>query len=709
MYGDLHENVVLWDAEQFGQDNPLITDEAGMYQWDVPQGLWQVKFEKEGYQTTYSEWLPVPPPQLDVNVAMTQLAQPEVVKARAFEAGANTAAGVEITFSKYMKPDMLTAENIFVKGVKDGESSLLTTLAFTCPDQETAIEGSTESFARKVFVAADGLGQYDEVYVIVSSKVESYAGVPMAQTFQQKVDIERQLASLRADTLLNIGYGEQATLRIAALPTEAAAGRTVVVTTASAQVATLGEEAEERMELTLDAEGQTAVQVNAALYGSTALMMKVVDEDIKAQTMVNVVDAALLQPVKAPVASRISGTAVYRGQTVTLSCETEGATIYYTLDGSCPCDEATRRVYSAPIAINGPMTLKTMAVGYNGTESEIHEYNYLIRQTQMTVALAEGWNWASHNLADAMAVADLADVAVQVLTETEATTIDATEAMKLKVEQPQTKQLSGDQYNPASQDITLHEGWNWLGYPVDQQQALGDALLQLPAEEGDFVTSLTGGFAEFADGQWTGILQTMMPGQGYLYKSQSVKSFVYNVPAAANTRKPVRRKAGAEAPWTMNPHLYPSMMCITAELYGDDTKVEADKYCVAAFCGDELRGVSKYSNGLLYLTVYGNEGDGELRFVVADMESETQEDLLVEQTVAFSADVLGSVKAPLPLHIGSLSGINDVTDMRKNGSDAVYDLLGRRMANAQFPVRNSQSRKSLFIERQNGKFRKVVK
>lgn len=72
MYGDLHENIVLWDAAEYAQENPLFTDENGMYAWDVPQGLWQVKFEKEGYQTTYSEWLPVPPPQLEVNIGMVQ-------------------------------------------------------------------------------------------------------------------------------------------------------------------------------------------------------------------------------------------------------------------------------------------------------------------------------------------------------------------------------------------------------------------------------------------------------------------------------------------------------------------------------------------------------------------------------------------------------------------------------------------------------------
>ena len=60
----------LWDASEYEQHNPLITDADGKYAWDVPEGLWQVKVEKEGYTTAYSDWLPVPPPQTDVNIGL---------------------------------------------------------------------------------------------------------------------------------------------------------------------------------------------------------------------------------------------------------------------------------------------------------------------------------------------------------------------------------------------------------------------------------------------------------------------------------------------------------------------------------------------------------------------------------------------------------------------------------------------------------------
>ena len=63
----------VWDATEFSQINPMTTDNDGCYAWDVPEGWWRVKYEKEGYETTWSEWLPVPPPQTEVNIGMVCL------------------------------------------------------------------------------------------------------------------------------------------------------------------------------------------------------------------------------------------------------------------------------------------------------------------------------------------------------------------------------------------------------------------------------------------------------------------------------------------------------------------------------------------------------------------------------------------------------------------------------------------------------------
>ena len=89
-------NAKIWDADAYDQINPQITDESGRYAWDVTTGWWQVRFEKDGYETAYTEWMEVPPPRLGLKTAMISKALPEVVSAKAYP------DYIEVMFSQYM-------------------------------------------------------------------------------------------------------------------------------------------------------------------------------------------------------------------------------------------------------------------------------------------------------------------------------------------------------------------------------------------------------------------------------------------------------------------------------------------------------------------------------------------------------------------------------------------------------------------------------
>lgn len=678
MYGDLHEEIVLWDAEEYGQKNPLFTDENGMYQWDVPQGLWQVRFEKEGYVSTQSEWIPVPPPQMDVNIAMVQNAQPEVSKARAYE------DGVEVEFSKYMNMETLNAENLYLKVVNGEQELLVTDAAISMLNQEAAIEGSTVEYASKVKLATARLGYYDEAYLVVSTGVQSYAGIPMAQTFEQKLDVEKKVREILVDEAFNVEYNGQKEITIAAVPAEAAVGKKLTIVSASEMIA-----ATDVQEVTFDADGQATFTVSGELYGSTALNYTLQDADLTASSVINVVDPSKLEAVKLPVASRISGTAVYRGQTVALSCETEGAVIYYTTDGSCPCDETKRVKYERPIAINDAMTLKFMAIGTNFDESDVQECTYSIRQSDVKLSLAKGWNWSSHDVASPVAVSELAGIASQVLTQTanaiddpllgligSLTTVDGSETMKIEAKEATEKAFIGEQYNPTLSPITLHEGWNWLGYPIALTMTLADALSYIDADEGDCISSLDGGFATFTDGAWAGTLETMNPGAGYLYKSVADKSFIYNnVPTVLNAKAIYgHRLPDSSVPWSVDKHRYPNLMPVIAQVcYSDGTAAESTYY-VAAFAGEECRGVGKYADGMLYLSVYGDE---QTMLTFKAWNPETASELSFSETLTFVPDVVGSNAAPFRFLLdGMPTGIN--APMGMDGADGIYSLQGIR-------------------------------
>ena len=88
--------------------------------------------------------------------------------------------------------------------------------------------------------------------------------------------------------------------------------------------------------------------------------------------------------MEVPTFSVSAGT-YYEPQTVELSCETEGATIYYTLDGSEPTAESTAYTTTEPIVISKTTTLKAIAVK-DGQSSNVVSATYTIPTTYATIA-----------------------------------------------------------------------------------------------------------------------------------------------------------------------------------------------------------------------------------------------------------------------------------------------------------------------------------
>lgn len=363
MYGDLHENVVLWNAEDYAQKNPLFTDGHGMYRWDVPQGLWQVKFEKEGYETTYSDWLPVPPPQLEVNIPMKQNVQPNVKSARAFE---NT---VEVQFDKYMIPELLTTENIMVladENVVEGTIELL--------DEEVSYEGETDKYASKIRFNAKEPFSTEEVTLIVKSRVKSYAGIRMQDDYSQDFTVELEVRKIECDSVVAVIYGEQSTITIQVLPEKAAAGKTLKVKSLAPLLLSV-----DKNTVALDTEGKAEITISGDLPGTAALSFEVDGYDISATSVVKIDKLENLM-VATPTTSIASGSEVAVGTEIYLSCATENAAIYYTLDGTCPCENTSSviRYDGTPIVINETTTIKAIAYAEGMYESEMATFVYTV-------------------------------------------------------------------------------------------------------------------------------------------------------------------------------------------------------------------------------------------------------------------------------------------------------------------------------------------
>lgn len=84
------------------------------------------------------------------------------------------------------------------------------------------------------------------------------------------------------------------------------------------------------------------------------------------------------EQVKNPVASIPAGTAVRRGTKVTLSCETEGAEIYYTLDDKNPPTKELGLRYTHPIEVSKYTVIWARAYKDGCQESAIVKFSYYI-------------------------------------------------------------------------------------------------------------------------------------------------------------------------------------------------------------------------------------------------------------------------------------------------------------------------------------------
>lgn len=77
-----------------------------------------------------------------------------------------------------------------------------------------------------------------------------------------------------------------------------------------------------------------------------------------------------------PVIASPNGGTVEKGTAITLKTETEGANIYYTLDGSEPSTESS--LYEESITINGDLVIKAIAVKDGMENSEIATFSFQI-------------------------------------------------------------------------------------------------------------------------------------------------------------------------------------------------------------------------------------------------------------------------------------------------------------------------------------------
>jgi len=189
------ETWTLWNSEDYGEpSNPYPSDADGYYGWDVLDGKWKVIFEGEGYARAESIVLDVPPPHLDVDIAMTSTRNPQI-----------SDVVVKADGSIYLKFDHpMTTESVLHNAVTVtlGSEVLTGTLAAVDPTVtalgikqaalSTNIQPGLEVASVFRFVPDDTILAGMTVEVAVDESVLGYNGLPMLSGWSDRLTVPEQ-------------------------------------------------------------------------------------------------------------------------------------------------------------------------------------------------------------------------------------------------------------------------------------------------------------------------------------------------------------------------------------------------------------------------------------------------------------------------------------------------------------------------------------
>lgn len=336
-------NAVKWDAENYGgQINPQLTDAEGMYSWYVPDGYWKVKFTKDGYIAAETEWMEVPPPQLDVNIGLISTAAPAVQSINAYP------DYVEIIFTQYMS----------------------VTKTLTIPD------GYTYEWAEKTPVNTESNICYSKVLRLIPNNkakvgdtvsvsiegAENYAGTSLSKYISGSLTVVPRPAKivLNYEDQISVHMGENPTPRVTVRVLDSdgnpISGLKILAVASSDFYASVSPVNDITGE-----DGIATFAVEGLLPSTTKLTLSVENTSLRVSIPLLVTHKENRPERPTAKIGEISLTAaspkenfvtVRSGETMTLSCGTDGAVIYYTTDGTCPCQNtASRMRYTDPITI----------------------------------------------------------------------------------------------------------------------------------------------------------------------------------------------------------------------------------------------------------------------------------------------------------------------------------------------------------------------
>ncbi|WP_297156015.1 leucine-rich repeat protein, partial [uncultured Ellagibacter sp.] len=359
-------NARTWEAGSYEQENPILTDANGAFNWDTPTGWYQVRVTKDGYEETRSAWLPVPPAQMGIMLGLVSTEAPAVTRANAYT------DCVEIEFSQYMDASDEATAQLAVEGLPSSAS-------FEWVDAAPGADGKPLSRVLRI-KPATSLAAGSAVSLVLSG-ARNYVGVGAEGGVHRSGDLVVGVrpAELKLNVEQGISVVEGESAQIVAYVHDASGNPLpgVVVDAAIdfAEIVVFSEDF-----AVTDAEGKATFEVYGVLSGLAGLIVSVGDTTLSKDVDVRVCTdqvrparptATLGSVVLDASAPKENYVTVPQGTKLELTAE-EGATIYYSTNNTCPCRDEGRQIYSSPITLteNGYYRIAAYKEGLEDEYSE---------------------------------------------------------------------------------------------------------------------------------------------------------------------------------------------------------------------------------------------------------------------------------------------------------------------------------------------------
>ena len=247
------------------------------------------------------------------------------------------------------------------------------------------------------------------------------------------------------------------------------------------------------------------------------------------------------------------------------------------------------------------------------------------------------------------------------------------DSYRVKTNAPTDVDIVGDATLPSEHPITLNPGWTWIGFPSQTAMSIDEALSGFTPMDFDVLKSQVGSVTCMY-GNWYGSLNTLTPGEGLMYKSNSSENITLTFPSGG-AKGELRPNLTAEHNhWQPNLSAYPDNMTVIAVVEFDEEEPALrqaqgpdETYELAAFANGECRGsvrllyVEPLNRYVAFLTVAGDEA-AELHFGLYDTET-GEEYHNAEETLTYESNaVVGSLDEPYTIHFRDNTGLDDLSN-----------------------------------------------